>query len=62
MLYSNKKFIVQKPNMDDYQILSVTKNPTKFRFDCISKSGVKLNVLLRWKNGNGIAFPAFQIS
>ena len=27
-----------------------------------TKSGIKLNILLRWKNGNGIAFPAFQIS
>ena len=62
MLYSGTEFIVQRPNMDDYQIISVTKNPSKNRFECVSKSGVKLNVLLRWKNGNGIAFPAFQIS
>lgn len=62
MLYSDTKFIVQRPNMDDYKIISVTKNPTKNRYECISKSGIKLNVLLRWKNGNGIAFPAFQIS
>jgi len=26
-----------------------------------SKSGNKIKILLRWKNGNGIAFPAFQI-
>jgi hypothetical protein len=25
------------------------------------QSGKKMNVLLRWKNGNGIANPAFQI-
>jgi hypothetical protein len=62
MLYSGTKFIVQRPNMDDYQIVSVTKTPQKNRYECISKTGVKLNVLLRWKNGNGIAFPAFQIS
>lgn len=62
MLYSGTQFIVQRPNMDDYQLVSVTKNPEKNRYDCVSKTGVKLNVLLRWKNGNGIAFPAFQIS
>jgi len=62
MLYSGTQFIVQRPNMDDYRLASVTKNPEKNRYDCVSKTGVKLNVLLRWKNGNGIAFPAFQIS
>jgi hypothetical protein len=62
MLYSGTQFIVQRPNMEDYHIESVTKNPEKNRYDCVSKTGVKLNVLLRWKNGNGIAFPAFQIS
>ena len=62
MLYSGTKFIVQRPNMDDYQIESITKTPQKNRYECISKTGVKLNILLRWKNGNGIAFPAFQIS
>ena len=62
MLYSGTQFIVQRPNMDDYQLASVTKNPEKNRYDCVSKTGVKFNVLLRWKNGNGIAFPAFQIS
>ena len=62
MLYSGTQFIVQRPNMDDYRIENVTKNPEKNRYECVSKTGVKLNVLLRWKNGNGIAFPAFQIS
>jgi hypothetical protein len=62
MLYSGRQFIVQRPNMENYQLVSVTKNPEKNRYDCVSKTGVKLNVLLRWKNGNGIAFPAFQIS
>jgi len=62
MLYSNKEFILQKINMDDYTIDSVIKNADKYRYECISKSGKKIYVLLRWKNGNGIAFPAFQIS
>jgi hypothetical protein len=62
MLYSNGTFTMSSVNMDDYKIESVIKNADKFRYECISKSGKKINVLLRWKNGNGIAFPAFQIS
>jgi hypothetical protein len=64
MLYNleNRNFTLQKVVMDDYQIVSVIKNAKKYRYECTSKSGKKINVLLRWKNGNGIAFPAFQIS
>lgn len=64
MLYStvDKEFMMQKINMDNYRIVSVVKNASKFRYECLSKNGTKINVLLRWKNGNGIAFPAFQIS
>ncbi len=46
----------------DYNIVSFVKNPAKSRYECETQSGKKINVLLRWKNGNGIAFPAFQIS
>ena len=38
------------------------KNPKLNSFICISEDGTQMKVLLRWKNGNGIAFPAFQIS
>jgi len=62
MLYYEGKFIMQCPNSDDYEIVGVTKNPVLFRYDCVSRNGKKMKVLLRWKNGNGIAFPAFQIS
>lgn len=62
MLYNGVRFILQHVNMDDYKIESVVKNPEKFRYECVTKSGKKMNILLRWKNGNGIAFPAFQIS
>ena len=44
----DKKIIVDKKN--------------KNRFICETKSGKKMYILLRWKNGNGVAFPAFQIS
>lgn len=62
MLYSAGQFTKQNANIDDYIIVSVVKNPQKFRYECTSMNGKKINVLLRWKNGNGIAFPAFQIS
>lgn len=45
-------FTIQKDNVE------ITKNS----YICITQSGVKLKILLRWKNGNGIAYPAFQIS
>lgn len=62
MLYKNNKFTLQRPNMEDYEIIKVIKNAKKSSYECESKNGKKINVLLRWKNGNGIAFPAFQIS
>ena len=62
MLYHNDEFKIQYVNMDDYIIESVVKNPNLNRYECMTKSGKKMKVLLRWKNGNGIAFPAFQIS
>ena len=62
MLYSDGKFTKQYANLTDYMIVSVVKNPQKFRYECLSANGKKITVLLRWKNGNGIAFPAFQIS
>jgi len=45
-----------------YTIASCSKNPKKSRYECVSETGKKINILLRWKNANGIAFPAFQIS
>lgn len=53
---------LQRVNPADYTIVSCIKNPEKSRYECATQSGKKIHVLLRWKNGNGIAFPAFQIS
>ena len=53
---------LQRVNPADYTIVSCIKNPEKSRYECVTQSGKKIHVLLRWKNGNGIAFPAFQIS
>jgi len=62
MLYKDGEFIKQEVNMEDYLIESVVPNAFKYRYEATCKSGKRLNILLRWKNGNGIAFPAFQIS
>jgi len=64
MLYSKGEIIFEKTNMDDYLLdaSSYIKNPAKSRFEFTTISGKHIQVLLRWKNGNGIAFPSFQIS
>ena len=62
MMYKNGRFHYQTVCADDYTLVSYVKEPAKSRFVATSKSGKKVKILLRWKNGNGIAFPAFQIS
>jgi len=64
MLYFKEKMILEKTNINDYRIdpSSCIKNPAKSRYEFTTISGKPLHVLLRWKNGNGIAFPSFQIS
>ena len=61
LLYKNENFHIQTTCKDDYIIESYVKNPEKFRYEAVSKSQKKITILLRWKNGNGIAYPAFQI-
>ena len=61
MLYNGGKIVLQTANPDDYTIDKVEKQPEKCRWVATSFSGKRINILLRWKNGNGIAFPAFQI-
>jgi len=62
LLYKNKSFNLQYSNSDDYIIESYEKQADKFRYLATTKSNKKIKILLRWKNGNGIAYPAFQIS
>jgi hypothetical protein len=62
LLYKNGEFNIQTSNTDDYIIVSYTKNPEKSRYEALTKTNKKIHILLRWKNGNGIAYPAFQIS
>jgi hypothetical protein len=62
MLYYNGIFYKEEILQDNYKIISVDKNPEKHTFTCLTIAKNKIKILLRWKNGNGIAFPAFQIS
>ena len=54
-------FIKEEVDLNQFKIISYKKNPKLYRYEALTKSGIKLHILLRWKNGNGIAFPAFQI-
>lgn len=60
MLYKNGKFHKQIIEENKYKIKSYTKY--KNMFIAKTQEGKDIKILLRWKNGNGIAFPAFQIS
>tara|TARA_B100001063_G_scaffold244485_1_gene277377 strand:+ start:190 stop:1293 length:1104 start_codon:yes stop_codon:yes gene_type:complete len=62
MLWGNNEFHYQEVDSDDYtieKVLMIKKNHTVV---CLTKSNKEMNILLRWKNGNGVAFPALQIS
>ena len=61
MLYDGKQFHLEIRDPESYNIISWEKNANKHRYDCHTQDGTRLSILLRWKNGNGIAFPAFQI-
>jgi hypothetical protein len=60
LLYKNGEFHIQYSNSDDYIIETYEKDSN--RYLATTKSNKKVKILLRWKNGNGIAYPAFQIS
>lgn len=62
MLWGNNEFHYQEVGPDNYtidKVLRIKKNNTVV---CLTKSNKEMNILLRWKNGNGVAFPALQIS
>ena len=62
MLYKDGKLYLETINLNDYIITEITKDPEKNRYIAKTKSDRNLKILMRWKNGNGIAFPSFQIS
>jgi hypothetical protein len=60
MLYYKHKIYKETIDNSNYEIISYEKKNNYFIAN--TKKGIKLKILLRWKNGNLIAFPAFQIS
>lgn len=60
MCYKNNRFYLDKMSSDNFKITHVIEinGPNII---CMTESGHKLEIKLRWKNGNGIQFPAFQI-
>lgn len=62
MLYKDNKFHIERVNLADYKISEYKKLPSKAMYLATTETGNKMKILLRWKNGNGIAYPAFQIS
>jgi hypothetical protein len=61
MCYKDGRFYYDENNKNLLNIKKVI-NKTKTNYICETKNGMKLNVKLRFKNGCGLQFPAFQIS
>ena len=62
MLYKNGTFHLYRSDINDYKLISYHKDPKKSSYIVMSENHKKIKVLLRWKNGNGISYPSFQIS
>lgn len=60
MCYKNNRFYLDKMSSDNFKITHVIEINAP-NIICMTESGHKLEIKLRWKNGNGIQFPAFQI-
>lgn len=60
MLYYKNRIYKENIDISNFEIVSYEKY--KNYFIGITKNGIKIKILLRWKNGNLIAFPAFQLS
>ena len=62
MLWDKNKFNLEIVNIDNYNINNVINIKNNNCIVCKTNSGNNIKILLRWKNGNGVAYPAFQIS
>jgi hypothetical protein len=62
MLYKNNKFNIEVFNTNDILINPNTCIKTHNSYLFLTNNKKVLKILLRWKNNNGIAFPALQIS
>ena len=62
MLYKDGHIYYETICSDNYTITEYTKDDKFNRYIAKTITGIELKILLRWKNGNGIAYPSFQIS
>jgi len=62
MLFKDNSFNLETVDLEQYMITEMKAEPDKNRYIAKTKTGRNIKILLRWKNGNGIAFPSFQIS
>ena len=62
MFYKDGKIISHVVDENNYKISDVTKEPDISSYIAHTEGDYNMKILLRWKNGNGIAQPAFQIS
>jgi len=62
MLIKDNTYHLEIPDINNYKITSYEKYSNKSLYIATINNNKKIKILLRWKNGNGIAFPAFQIS
>lgn len=61
LLCDHKGNFTIETNQNKNYIIDKIKYKTHNSYICETKNNKKLSILLRWKNGNGILFPAFQI-
>jgi hypothetical protein len=61
LFYKDGKISSFKEISSKVLITECKKDAKKHSYILTTSEGKKIKVLLRWKNGNGIAFPAFQI-
>ena len=62
IMYNNDKFHYSKYDINKFIIDKSIKVEKKAPyFICKNKLDEQIKIMLRWKNGNGIAYPAFQV-
>lgn len=61
LFYKDGNISSFKENSLKVEITECKKEAKKHSYVLTTSEGKTIKVLLRWKNGNGIAFPAFQI-
>ena len=62
LIYHDGIFRLEERDETDYTIEPLSIIKTHNSFNGLTVSGLKIKILLRWKNCKGVAFPAFQIT